>query len=66
MANALSKRGEVNQAIFHYKKALQHKTDCHKVHYNPMVKQHRTACYEVHRYLADDLAKQGENDEAIE
>ena len=66
LANALSKKGEINQAILHYKKALQHKTDCHKVRYNPLVKQHRTACYEVHRYLADDLAKQEKNDEAIE
>jgi tetratricopeptide (TPR) repeat protein len=66
LANALSKKGAINQAIVHYKKALQHKTDCHKVRYNPLVKQHRTTCYEVHRYLADDLVKQGGNDEAIE
>ena len=66
LANALSKKGAINQAIVHYKKALQHKTDCHKVRYNPLVKQHRTTCYEVHRYLADDLVKQGKNDEAIE
>ena len=66
LANALSKKGEINQAVVHYKKALQHKTDCHKVRYNPLVKQHRTACYKVHRYLADDLAKQGKSDEAIE
>jgi tetratricopeptide (TPR) repeat protein len=66
LANALSKKGAINQAIVHYKKALQHKTDCHKVRYNPLVKQHRTTCYEVHRYLADGLVKQGGSDEAIE
>ncbi|UCF42494.1 MAG: tetratricopeptide repeat protein, partial [Planctomycetota bacterium] len=65
LANALSKSGEFDQAVTYYKKALEHKTDCYKVRYSPLVKQHRTACYEVHRYLADALHKQGTEDEAI-
>ncbi len=66
LANALSRKGEVNQAIIYYKKALQHSTDCHRTHYNQLVKQHRTACYEIHRYLAEDLVKQEKNNEAVE
>lgn len=66
LANVLSRKGEIDQAIIYYKKALQHSTDCYKGRYNSLVKQHGTACYEIHRYLAEDLVKQGENNEAVE
>jgi len=66
LAIALSQKGEVNQAIIYYNKALPYMTDCNKVRYNPLVEQHRTTCYEVHRYLAEELVKQGDNNEAIE
>ena len=69
LANALSEKGQTEQAVAHYRKSLQNKTDCYKDRYNPavsLVKQHNTACYEVHHYLASDLAKSDQNEQAID
>jgi tetratricopeptide (TPR) repeat protein len=66
LANALSKRGETDEAILYYERALEHASDCFQIRYSALVRQHRTACYEIHRHLADALGKRGRKDKAIE